>query len=497
MKKILTIVVLLLTTFILISCEKDFKKDYNNDVYYSLFVRSFADSNNDGIGDINGVTENLDYLNELGITAIWLLPIFESNSYHGYDTVNYYNIEPDYGTMEDFENLIKEAKKFDMKIMIDFVINHTSDQHEWYKDSDSSESSEYRDYYIWKNNSAYQSFPGGLMDLNLDNVEVLNEIHNIIDFYVDKGVLGFRFDAVKHFFEQDGPNLLLVKNMQFMHKINEYIKNKNKNIYVVAEVLENDYNIVSSYSRSMNSYFNFYIRNELINKVGHGSSSYLITSNLEKMYNSYREVNPDFMDSPIIGNHDFDRIASIATNEAKLKQTVNFMMTLPGSPFIYYGDELMMKGVRDSDNGTTIDGVTYYDEFRRQPFKWGDSRTTTWLVDNGSNSDTKSYLVAKEDPNSMFNTYKEIIELRKNTPALMYGNEFYSYQQGNIQGYLRVINDNNFKEAVLILHNLSDKEIDSGITLKSIFNNSKIEPYGTSIFKVDYKEIEEYKNVRN
>ena len=103
MKKILTIVVLLLTTFILISCEKDFKKDYNNDVYYSLFVRSFADSNNDGIGDINGVTENLDYLNELGITLYGSRQFFESNSYHGYDTVNYYNIEPDYGTMEDFE----------------------------------------------------------------------------------------------------------------------------------------------------------------------------------------------------------------------------------------------------------------------------------------------------------------------------------------------------------------------------------------------------------
>lgn len=494
MKKIFLSILVILLSFTIVGCVKKEKElDYENDIYYTLFVRSFADSNNDGIGDLQGVTDNLDYLEELGITAIWLLPIFEANSYHGYDTTDYYSIKSEYGSMTDFDNLIKKAKEKNIKIMLDLVINHTSDQHPWFLESKKGSDNEYRDYYVWQNGNPYQSFTGGLMDLNLSNVEVINEIKNIIDFYIDKGVKGFRFDAVKHFFEEDGPRLALINNLQLMAQLNTHIKSKDKDVYVVGEVLENDFQIVSNYSRSQNSYFNFYLKEEIINKVGLGSSSYLFSSNLRRMYESYEKYNSNFVDSIMLGNHDLDRIASLVKNEDRLALTINTLLTLPGSPFIYYGDELGMKGVRAGEGGVTIDGITYYDELRRQPFIWKDDRQTTWLVDDFSNKDTKSYAEAKEDKDSIFNVYKNMINIRKSNPALMYGNEIYPFEDGTTQGYLRVINDDNFKEAVLVIHNLSNKDVTLDYKLKAIYGSNDLKAFETAIFKVPFKEVEAYK----
>src|SRR5690625_3154061 len=186
MKKISLFILVILTSFLLVGCKKDinYSDIYENDVYYTLFVRSFADSDGDGIGDLNGVTENLDYLEELGVTGIWLLPIFKSNSYHGYDTIDYLSINPEYGTMEDLERLIKEANKKSINIILDFVINHTSDKHPWYLEAKSDKNSQFRDYYVWNNGSAYESFPGGMKDLNLSNPKVVDEINNIAKFYL-------------------------------------------------------------------------------------------------------------------------------------------------------------------------------------------------------------------------------------------------------------------------------------------------------------------------
>ncbi len=122
---------------------------WSNAVFYEIFVRSFNDSDGDGVGDFNGITQKLDYLQELGITAIWLMPIFPSPSYHGYDVTDYYDVNPQYGTMDDFKNLVAEAHKRDINIIIDLVINHTSDQHPWFKEAKKDPNSPYRDWYIW------------------------------------------------------------------------------------------------------------------------------------------------------------------------------------------------------------------------------------------------------------------------------------------------------------------------------------------------------------
>ena len=192
MKKILSLFILFAISFGLFACQDEpvdptdpidpidpidlYDFDEINplqDVYYQIFVRSFADSDGDGVGDLNGITQNLDYLEELGITALWLLPVHPSPSYHGYDVIDYYGINSDYGTMEDFENLVDAANEKDIKIVMDLVINHTSDQHPWFKDAISSTSSPYRDYYVFNNGVPYSYFVGGMMDLNFENPEVI------------------------------------------------------------------------------------------------------------------------------------------------------------------------------------------------------------------------------------------------------------------------------------------------------------------------------------
>lgn len=493
MKKYFSIFLLFLVSIILVACKdnKPVELNYEEDIYYSLFVRSFADSDGDGIGDLNGITENLDYLEELGITALWLLPIFESPTYHGYDTIDYYKINPDYGTMDDLENLINEANEKGIKIILDLVINHTSDQHQWFIEASKGTNNPYRDYYVWNGNSAHQEFVGGMMDLNLRNEEVKNEIYKIVDFYLDLGIQGFRLDAVPHFFAEFGAHTAQVENILFMDELVRRVKSKNEQGFVVGEVLINDYNLVKNYFMSGASYFNFYVQNEIINKVGSGTSSYLLARNLERMYDELRKIDKDFIDSPIIGNHDFDRIASSTgfNNIEKLKLASRILLTLPGSPFIYYGDELGLKGKRYE--GDVINSKVVYDEYRRQPFLWGNSNTTTWLASDGSNDDTKSYLEQKDDDTSLLNTYKEMANLRKNTPALMYGNSFYAYSSGNIQGYLRVIDDENFQEAVFVVHSFGVNPIELDFDYEIIYGNNVINQYGTTIYKVPFNEIEE------
>ena len=195
---------------------------WSNDVFYEIFVRSFNDSNGDGIGDFNGITQKLDYLQELGVTAIWLMPIFPSPSYHGYDVTDYYDVNPQYGTMDDFKTLVEEAHKRDIRIIIDLVINHTSDKHPWFKEAKKDPNSPYRDWYIWSKTDPkylgpwgervwhsstsgfyYGIFEAFMPDLNYKNPAVTDEMKKVASFWLkDIGVDGFRLDAAKHLIEE-------------------------------------------------------------------------------------------------------------------------------------------------------------------------------------------------------------------------------------------------------------------------------------------------------
>jgi len=511
MKKWILLILIIISTLTLVACKKDepnvpseptdvidlFEINPHNDIYYQIFVRSFADSNGDGIGDLNGITENLDYLETLGITALWLLPINPSPSYHGYNITDYYDIHQEYGTLDDFMNLIEEAALRNIKIVIDLVINHTSDQHPWYVSARQSVNSPYRNYYIWNNGVAFESFVGGMKDLNFNNPDVIQEVKDIMDFYLEMGVHGFRIDAAKHLIE--GSNATL-QNALLLHSFNSYIKEEYPHSFVVSEVFDYQYQLLADYFIGSDSVFNFYAAANIWDKVGLGNSRFNFTSNLKNAYSAYRLINPEFVDSPFIGNHDIDRVASRSGFSGyqgldKLKLATSVLLTLPGSPFIYYGDEIGMKGVRYE--GTNIPGYgVVYDEYRRQPLIWGNPAIeTTWLPSDGSNAATESILAQQQNEQSLLRFYQTMIQLRKNNPALMFGNSFEAFKQNNsnIQGYIRTYQHEDIKQAVLVIHNFSPNTITLEVEyLELLYNDLTLNAYETVIMTIDFSRIGEY-----
>lgn len=466
------------------------------DIYYQIFVRSFADSDNDGIGDLNGITQNLDYLSDLGITALWLLPINPSPSYHGYDVINYYDVNPDYGTLEDLENLIEQADLRGINIVLDLVINHTSDQHPWYLSALSGEQSPYRDYYLFNNGGAFETFVGGMKDLNLENPDVVEEVYNIVDFYLEMGVHGFRLDAARHFIE--GVNADWDSTL-FIMRLNAHMKQTYPESYVVSEVYVSRYQSIADYYMGSDSLFNFPAQSTILDKIGMENNRANFARALEQAYDAYSEVNPNFIDAPFLGNHDMDRIASsqgFINNDLKLKLAARILLTLPGNPFIYYGDELGMKGVRYE--GANIPGYgVVYDEYRRQPFLWGGATyQTSWLPSDQSNSGTKSLDEQLSDQDSLFTTYQQMIEIRKNNPALMYGNYYKPYNDNKlqIQGYVRYYQHEDFEQAVLVIHNLTTDPYTIEVDYKSFIlgDSLTINGYDTIILEINPDEIEAY-----
>ncbi|MEG2670433.1 MAG: alpha-amylase family glycosyl hydrolase, partial [Oscillospiraceae bacterium] len=237
----------------------------NYRTFYEVFVYSFCDSNGDGIGDLNGVTSKLDYIQDMGFTGIWLMPIMPSTTYHKYDVIDYESIDSQYGTMADFDNLIAECEKRNINVIIDLVLNHTSTQHKWFLSAKADENSEYRDYYNFEKEKPaggkyYKTDKGfyeamfweGMPDLNLANVNLRKELENIMSFWLNKGVSGFRLDAAKEFYSG-----LPEKNIEVLTWVNDYCKSVKKDCYIVGEVWE-DLEICAPYYKSgIDSFFNF------------------------------------------------------------------------------------------------------------------------------------------------------------------------------------------------------------------------------------------------
>ncbi len=466
-----------------------------NDLYYQIFVRSFADSDSDGIGDLDGITQNLDYIESLGVTALWLMPVNPSPAYHGYSITDYYDIEEDYGTMEDFEELIQAAGERDIKIVIDLVINHTSDQHPWYVSARSSTSSSYRNYYIWTGSTAYESFVGGMKDLNFNNDEVKAEVKDIMDFYLEKGVHGFRIDAAMHLLEGINANF---DNSLLLLELNRHIKTNYPNSFVVSEVFDYSYETLSQYYLGSDSTLDFYVAQQIWDKVGNGNSRYLFVSNLINAYEEYAIYNPNFVNSPFFGNHDLNRLANMSgfSSLEKQKLAASILLTLPGSPFIYYGDELGMKGERYEGLNVPGYGIVY-DEYRRQPLKWGNPLIeTSWLPDNGSNDLTSSVIDQLNNNESLLKHYMALGQLRKENPALMFGNSFQAFKDNNsnIQGYIRHYSYQNTEQAVLVIHNFSVNTQTLNLDyLDMLFGDDLIlNSYETIILTIDPNLIGDY-----
>jgi len=438
-------------------------------IFYEVFVRSFADADGNGIGDFRGLKDNLDYLKDLGVDALWLMPTFDSPSYHGYDIVDYYNIEPDYGSMEDFDEFIKKAHEKGIKVILDLVVNHTSLDHAWMKEALKNKDSKDYNYYVWADEfdnlngkgewgqdiwyysqEAKENYMGifwsGMPDLNLRNQDVRKEVKKVAKFWLEKGIDGFRLDASKHI---DDKNTEVTLN--WWKEFNSYVKTINPNAYIVGENWDSDSNVIAPFFETMDSSFNFGISYEIIS-LAEGNKSDVVKK-LNDMYKIYGEYKKDFIDATFIKNHDMDRIASVlggSIEKSKLAATI--LLTLPGTPFLYYGEELGQLGMKPDDN-------------IREPFDWyanadGEGMTS---MEVGGFYNEMAYTEANDgisleeegrDPESIYNHYKKIIKIRKSTKAFSQG--FYTTieMEEGLYGYSIQYNDENY----IVVHNISSEE---------------------------------------
>ena len=417
--------------------------NYRN--YYEIFVRSFNDSNMDSIGDLNGVTNKLDYIKDLGYNGIWLMPINPSNSYHKYDVNNYYDVDKSYGTLDDLKNLIKECHKRNIKLILDLVLNHSGKANPYFSKACSAynkylkgvtlteEEEKYKDFYVFyptlsdvpKNITAYKAGPNynfyyegnfsdNMPEFNCDSLAVREEFKNIMKFYLDLGIDGFRLDAVKYF--HFGNN---AKSIEFLSWINTTVKEMKPDAYIVGECFDG-YHLINEYYKSgIDSLFNF------STSVSYASTSGVINGTnpegrgINTYYNSlisnYNIGNGNGIPAPFIDNHDMPRYTYMSNIE-KNKFTFGLLAMMNGTIFSYYGDEVGLYGTNSGGNNV--------DQNVRIPIQWGDFANLDCSVINGVTSKFYPYPTVKEqleDANSILNYYKKVLLLRNQNPEIARG----------------------------------------------------------------------------
>lgn len=460
-------------------------------VFYELFVRSFKDSNGDGIGDIKGLISKLDYLNDgnptttsdLGVDALWLMPVFESPSYHGYDVVNYEKIEPDYGTNADFEKLLSEAHKRGIRIIVDYVINHSSSDHPWFIESASSPSSSKRSWYVWSPTDPgwkqpwggnyptwhpengqyfYGVFWEGMPDLNFRTLAVRQTIKKTASFWLKKGLDGFRLDATRYLIETGAGagQADTAETHSFLKELSLHVRKVRPQATMVGENWT-DTPIIAKYFGStvvvtggdelpMN--FNFPLSSEILTALRTANAAG-VAAKFAEMKSLYP---PGANDAPFLTNHDQVRLATqLGTDSGRLRNAAAVLLTLPGSPFLYYGEEV---GIQ---NGTTDN-----DEAKRTPMPWdaseggGFTTGSAWFPFSPGR-DTANVSTQTRDSRSLLSRYRAVIAARKRSSALQRGTiEMLTPTTGQqpVLAFIRA----DAADRVLVAHNLSDSFVVGG-----------------------------------
>lgn len=472
------------------------------EIFYNIFPISFADGNGDGFGDLKGIIESLDYLKELGVKGIWLNPIHPSPSYHKYDVMDYYAIDPQFGTMDDFKALIKAIDDREMVLIMDMVLNHSSSQHPWFLSALKDETG-YEDYYImvdskdsipaqdksaWYERSGkfyYGSFWSEMPEFNLESDAVRTEFRKILKYWLDLGVDGFRYDAAKHAYDQHEYAVgtpTLRRNLQFWLEMKAYVKEINPQAYVVAEVWM-EKQAMAAYGWAFDAMFNFDFGDGVIEAIRNANSSSLLSPYLQglKPFSEY----PHYLDATFLKNHDQPRIGTLLNGDIRqLKLAASILLTMPGNPYIYYGEELGYFGNKP-------------DERIREPLKWDDYltiKTPTWET-VVLNKDTPNIATQHEDPLSLLNHYKSWGQFRDRDQNMKLG-EFKNLMTGNqrVMAYTR-------NDEFLIVHNLSGEvqeiefEIGGDVVLSTAHELGKdaytqegklfkIEPYTSLIIEI-------------
>ena len=403
---------------------------------YEVFIRSFADGDGDGVGDLKGLTAKLDYINDgnphsvrsLGARCIWLMPVAESPSYHGYDVSNYYRVEPDYGTNADFLRFIAEAHRRGIHVLVDMVLNHTSDRHPHFQAALRDTASPYRAWYRWsptkpaelnpwgqsnwhlspvRNEWYYGFFSDHMPDLDYRTPAVREEAKRIARFWLEEmHVDGFRLDAIPYLVEQPGHIVHSAGTHALLREYAAYVRKVSPRAYTVGEVSDSTAPMLSYYADQLDANFAFEVADSIIAGARRGSA----TGILPAVLRIQDAVPPDRM-APFLSNHDQPRIRTqLGGDIGKARVAAFVLLTLPGMPFVYYGEEIGMTGAKP-------------DERLRTPMQWraaqsgGFSSARAW---EALQPDSMRVTVEaqEDDSSSLLSFYRRLIHLRSATRAL-------------------------------------------------------------------------------
>ncbi|HBJ1649684.1 alpha-glucosidase [Clostridium botulinum] len=501
---------------------------WKESVVYQIYPRSFKDSNGDGIGDIRGIIEKLDYLKELGIDVIWLSPVYKSpNDDNGYDISDYKDIMTEFGTMNDFDELLNSAHEKGIKIMMDLVVNHTSDEHQWFIESRKSEKNKYRDYYVWKKgkdgqppNNWTSCFSGPAWqydeetnmyylhlfskkqpDLNWESAELRNDVYLMMQWWLDKGIDGFRMDVINFISKNqefpDGVNGDFSKYSmngprihEFLEEMNEKVL-RNKNLITVGEmpgVSVEEAKLYTGEDRNeLNMVFQFEHTDLGNGKYGKWHKNSFKLTDLKKIMTKWQKgLENEGWNSLYWNNHDQPRVVSRFGNDKKYwKESAKMLATclhmMKGTPYIYQGEEIGMTNVAFEDlndykdieiinayndlvikNGRSHDEMMegIYDRGRdnaRTPMQWNSSVNagfttgTPWIKVNPNYNEINAESQIG-DKDSIFNYYKELIKIRKDNEIIVYGNyDLILDDSEEIYAYVRTLNE----EQLLVICNFS------------------------------------------
>lgn len=526
------------------------KKWWKEGVVYQIYPRSFKDSNGDGIGDIRGIIEKLDYIKDLGANIIWLCPVYKSpNDDNGYDISDYRDIMEEFGTMTDFDELLNEMHKREIRLVMDLVVNHSSDENKWFFESRKSKDNPYRDYYIWREgreggppNNWGSFFSGSAWkynettgeyfmhlfsekqpDLNWENEKVRYEVYNMMKFWFDKGIDGFRMDVINliskvpgfpdgHKGERDlyGNGFPLAANGPRVH---EYLQEMNRevlsryDIMTVGETPGVDPETAKLYVNEDRKELNMLFQFELMDiDSGNGKwdiRPWKLTNFKNIMYKWYEALKEQGWNSLFLNNHDQPRLVSRFGNDKEYrvesaKMLATFLHTWQGTPYIYQGEEIGMTNVRfDISEYRDIEIINMFKEKTEQgvskeelmksiyakgrdnartPMQWDASENagfttgTPWLRVNPNYKEINTEK-ALRDKNSIFYYYQKLINLRKEHQVIVYGDINMLFEEDeNIFAYTRRFEN----EGILVVLNFFDKEVEFTIPTEIEINNTKL-----------------------
>jgi len=397
-------------------------------VCYEVFVRSFYDSDGDGVGDLRGLTQKLDYVQSLGARCIWLMPVAESPSYHGYDVSDYYRVDREYGTADDFKHLVAEAHRRGIRVLVDMVLNHASSEHPWFKAALADTASPYRDLFVWSSTDPgtkgpwgqtvwhrspvraewyYGIFWQGMPDLNYTKPRAREEAKRVATFWLkEMGVDGFRLDAVPYLVEENGVVNGAPGTHAFLREYAAHVRRIAPNAFTVGEVWDSVAAVLPYYPDQLDAYFSFAISEDILAAVRTGSARSLFAD-----YLALQRTVPAWRWAPFLRNHDQTRtLTALGGDRARARLAAALLLTLPGTPFVYYGEEIGMTGDKP-------------DERLRTPMQWsaapglGFTLGTPWETPSADWA-TTNVAAQERDSSSLLSLYRRLIHLRASDAAL-------------------------------------------------------------------------------